>query len=84
MLNLSFILYPLFVLLSRYLCQLPFSHRSMGRDTDSVVVISITGVFRQVGHCGLRCRKSHIRYAGAGPLTVFFRSSAGDKDEAVV
>ena len=50
------ILYPLFILLLHNLCQLPFSPRSAGRDTDALatIMIVITSPFRWVGHC---CRR---------------------------
>ena len=41
LLTLTFILYPLFILLPNYLYQLPLYTRYIGRDTDTVTVIAI-------------------------------------------
>ena len=69
--TLSFILYLLFILLPHYFHQLPFSPRSIGKDSDAVTAIVIACLFHRVGH-RLRCRlqscQSCIQYSGAGTL----------------
>ena len=58
-----FILYPLFILLPRYMQQLPFSPLSTWRDNNSVAAIVIVCLFYWVEHrC---CRRSRIQYSGA-------------------
>ena len=76
--TLSFILYPLFILLPHYLRQLSSSPCSAGRDTDAVAVIAIACLFRRVGHRRCHRRRSCIQYAGGGAASFVGRSSTGD------
>ena len=58
-----FILYPLFILIPRYLRQLPFYPRYSGQDTDAVTAISIaiTCPFLQGVHRSRHHRRFHKR-----------------------
>ena len=64
--TLSFIIYRLCILLTHYLCQLPFSTPSIGQDSDSVAAIVIACLFSRVGHRRRRHRQSLIQYVGVG------------------
>ena len=69
----SFILYPILILLPNYLRQLPLSHRSMGQYTDSLAVIAFLCLFHWVRHRHRRCQYC-AQYAGAGPLPLLAAS----------
>ena len=67
--QLWFILYTLFILISRHFLQLPFSTSFSGRDIDAVTAIVIMCPFcRGVKRRCRRSRQYRIQYSRAGPL----------------